>query len=400
MSENEDKSKHGISFQKSVENILKDMLEHKYIRNYIYDYYVAMPGYIDEQFYVAFLVEFNNSEKWALYTTTKMRDRFKGQLWDAHYVKKIDSSVKKAYLIYPDGLAKGDENAFLSKKNAILNRTGYYPNTIDDILSQSEFANLIEDTALSDVSSASRRGILGNRFEDRVARIMAYSNNLRKWKTGDGNIEGLHYDLFEKIVKCFDLDKDKVYRISASSNQSLIGTLPNGGKPKTDVVVMVQPSESSNRGSLYTISCKRTSANEVSVHDYTAAQFADVLDPTNRELKSLLIDFQAAGSMRDYGEEKCERLTRELAPYLNKLNMWVLGGFGGEQRNAAQTADYILTYNDAENVAAIHRIESYIDILNREGHVRNFGTLFGWTYPSGQRGKRIQLKCRIIEEEE
>ena len=216
-SENEDKLRHGLSLQKSISDILQDFLSKEYIQSFVPDYYIGMPGYQNnKQFYAAFLIEINSNEKWAIYSTTSMKDRFKGQLWDAFNLKAIDSAISKAYLIYPDGLPDNKERDFLRRKNDIINKIGYYPKTIDDILSQSEFVNLLENHSLQNTSDGSKRGKLGNKFEDRVARLLSYANNLKKWQNDDNNIEGLHFDMFKKIVECFELPKDDTIIIEAT----------------------------------------------------------------------------------------------------------------------------------------------------------------------------------------
>ncbi len=397
-SSNEDKLLHGRSFQDSISHILDDFVDKKFIKSYTPDYYIGKEGYQNtKQFYVAFLVEIDDHEKWALYSTTSMKDRFKGQLWDAFHIKEIIKSVSRAYLIYPDGLPQEQKRPFLKRKEEIVEKLGYYPNTIDDIVSQSELVNILEEYALENTSDGSKRGILGNKFEDRVARLLSYANNLKKWKTNDSNIEGLHYDMFKKMAECFELSKEETESLYATSDKKVIGRLPSGGNPKTDVLVTVTLKNQESRH--YTISCKRSSASDVTVHDYTAEQFSKVLDPNNEELHILLEGFQNAGSMTDFGDANCDHFRRVLKPYIEKLCKWAIGGYGGDGDPETQWANYILVYDSDKNVFSIHRIEEYIKLLSKAGFNRNFGTPFGWTYPSKQRGKRIQLKGKIIIDE-
>ncbi len=138
--------------------------------------------------------------------------------------------------------------------------------------------------------------------------------------------------------------------------------MPNGGNPKTDVLVTV--TLTNNDIKHYTISCKRSSSKDVSVHDYTAQQFADVLDPSNNELRTLLEGFQAAGSISDFGEDNCNRLTQVLSPYMDKLTKWAIGGQGGEGNPETQWADYILVYDSQTNISSIYYIEEYLRILS------------------------------------
>ena len=146
----------------------------------------------------------------------------------------------------------------------------------------------------------------------------------------------------------------------------------------------------------YTVSCKRSSEQSVSVHQYDADVFAEVLDKDNHELRVLLEEFQSSGNLRDFGEEKTKLLTLELAPYVRKLALWVLGGRYGAGIPEVQWADYILTYDNNIGSASIMRVEEYVDHLLACGILGHFGTPFSWTYPSKRKGKDIQLKCRII----
>ena len=199
--------------------------------------------------------------------------------------------------------------------------------------------------------------------------------------------------MFESIVSCFELDREYVLNISATADSKIIGRLPSGGKPKTDVLVFVEYSDRPN--SSFTISCKRTSRSEVSVHQYSADTFTNVLNPKDRELRRLLNEFQVNGNLKNFGVENSTALKNSLSPYLEKLSLWVLGGFGGDG-NEQQCASYILTYDNQTNSFKIHTTVEYYHHLLNSGVNGHFGTLFKWTFASGQRGKSIQLKVKII----
>lgn len=391
---NSERTEHGKNAQDSLEAVMQHCLDLGYIKSITPNYRIGLQGYSDDtQFYAPFLIEFDDGNKWAIYSTTSMRDRFKGQLWDAYFLKKIDDTIISAYLVYPDGMDEKNVKPFLAKKTAILSKNGYY--SIDDILSQDEFNNLIEKYVLGSTVNGSNAGKLGNKFEDRVAHLLSYSANLQKWKTQAATLEGMHYNIFTSIVECFELPKDKTVSISATSDKSVIGRLPSGGNPKTDVLVDVDFSDGTHAH--YTISCKRSSAKEVTIHDYTADQFADVLDKNNSELRLLLEKFQDAGSLSAFGETNCARFQEVVAPYIKKLSLWALGGENGYGKPETQWAEYILTYDTVDNSTSIHRLIDYYNELMANNYSRNFGTPFSWTYPSKQRGKRIQLKSRIIK---
>lgn len=390
---NADKQQHGQSAQESLESILEHCKDAGYLKSIIKPFRIGKPGYNnDKQFYAPFLIEFKDETKWALFTTTSMRtDRIKGQQWDAINLKEIEASIKKVYLIYPD--AASGESEFVRQNMKYANNDEY--SAIDAVISQNQVANFIEAYAIKDKNDGQIKDIQGNSFENRVAAILSYPENLRKWKTNAATLEGMHFGLFKYIVDYFELDSDDIREIKATSDKRIIGKLPSGGNPKTDVLVEI----TNNEGYIayYTISCKRSSDKSVSVHQYTADAFANVLDPENQELRILLNEFQSAGSLSAFGEENCSLLTERLKPYLKKLSLWVLGGVGGGGNPTTQCADFILTYDNNDDTATMHRLTSYYEMLVDKGVSGSFGTIFSWTYPSKRRGESIQLKCKILK---
>jgi hypothetical protein len=391
---NADKQQHGQSAQDSLENILKRCVDIGYLKCLHGNYRVGKEGYSNTtQFYTPFLIEFQDDTKWALFTTTSMRtDRIKGQQWDALNLKEIDNNIVGVYLVYPDGISDSGKAEFVRQNKKYINREEY--SAIDAVVSQDEICNMIEEYAIKDLSTGQIKDIQGNSFESRIAAILSYAQNLNKWKNGAATIEGMHYDVFENIVNCFELDTLHTQSISATSDKKTIGRLPSGGNPKTDVLVTVEKDDGTTEK--FTISCKRSSDKSVSVHQYTADAFADVLDRQNERLRQLLRLFQESGSLSAFGEENCNALTLELQPYKDKLSLWVLGGQGGDGNPDTQCADYILTYDNNDSSATIHRIQHYCEQISAASN-GSFGTPFSWTYPSKRRGESIQLKCKILK---
>ena len=392
---NADKSKHGKSAQDSLYNILKRCADAGYIVQIISEYRVGKEGFSNnKQFYAPFLIIFSDESKWALFTTTSMRtDRIKGQQWDAINLKEIDTLITRIYLVYPDGVEDKIKKEFLRQNKKYTDYEEF--SIINAIVSQNEISDMIETYAIQNKTSGQIKDIQGNSFEDRVADILSFKQNLKKWKNDDITTAGMHYDIFKNIVECFGLDKYSTTSITATSDKKEIGKLPSGGNPKTDVLVSVTSSDGNI--SHYTISCKRSSDKSVSVHQYNADAFADVLDKENISLRRLLNYFQAAGNLRDFGEDNQEKLTEELSPYVEKLSMWALGGQGGDGNPETQNADFILTYDNNSGSSSIQRIQQYVHHLVDAGVEGHFGTPFSWTYPSKRKGKDIQLKCKILK---
>lgn len=391
--DNTDKSIHGYNAKDSLEQILKECECKKYIKEIEKKYRCGYADYDDKQFYCNFLIKFYDDVKWIINITTSLRDRVKEQQWDSFHIKRVDNKIDKSILVYPDAIELEEKEKFLSYKLRILNHLTY--SAIDEVLSQRELYEMIQSYATKALSSGQKHDLIGNDFEIVIASILDNRENYEKWITGDRTKIGKNYNYFEKIVSFFNLDKTKVKGIKATADKNEIGKLLSSGSPKTDVIVYVYYHDDEKEPEHYTISCKKTNEKAVSVHQYTADAFADVLDPDNNDLRTILNKFQTVGNLRDFGESNKVHLTNTLKPYMEKLIRWVLGGYGGKIKDELQLANYILV-SDANDIY-IHSLDEYIKELSKPENIAHFGTPFNWTYASGRQGKDIQLKCKIIK---
>ena len=157
---------------------------------------------------------------------------------------------------------------------------------IDDIVGQQELFELVENYANKNLSVGVKKDLQGNNFESYISSVLSNEKNLEKWTTSNPKLVGIHYDFFEKILFCFNLDKTTVSKINATSDKKVIGNLKTSGSPKTDIIVTVILKNGTEKH--FTISCKKTNAKSVSVHQYTSDAFADVLDSENEKLRTLL----------------------------------------------------------------------------------------------------------------
>lgn len=388
---NVDKNLRGQSSKEALKSVLELAKKLGYIKSVTLNYRIGKPGYSDKnQFKAPYMIEFGDATRWIIFATTSIRDRVKEQYWEALNIKEIDPLIKAAYLVYPDSISEKERNTAEAKNRKIQTNAEYA--TLEGIVSQDAISNMIEAYALKNKSKGQKLDAKGNNFESRVAATLSNSQNLQKWQSESDTIEGVHFEMFLKILTCFNLDKKTVSKIDATCDKRIIGLLPSGGPAKTDVLVKVY----SDKGIAYfSISCKRSSLNSVSVHQYDADTFANVLDANNEELRALLNLFQEKGNRRDMGEENSRRLTEVIKPYNKALSLWALGGVGGAGDPKKQWANYILTYNNNDGSVSIHTLNDYYELLVSNGTSGMFGTLFGWTY-QGKRGTNIQLKCKIL----
>ena len=387
---NSDKQEHGQNAQSTMEELLRKCEEFSYIKETIKDYRCGYEGFSGSQFYCNFLIVFQDDSKWIIKITTSFRsDRIKGNQWDSFNIKEIDPSISKSVLVYPDDLPETEKEKFIVHKLKILNHLHF--SSIDDIVGQNELFELIENYAYKDLKPGSRRGKAGNKFEDYIANILSYQQNLDKWNTENPKLVGMQYNFFEKIFTKFGIKRNEFVKIEATSDKKAIGRLSSGGNVKTDIIVTCYKDDETVEN--FTISCKKTQKDEVAVGEYKADDYADVLDSENKELRNLLYIFQDNPTLGNFGKENGEKLEKEIKPYLQKLIKFVIGGYGGKNQNPLHCADYILI-GDGEDIF-IHTLEEYTDLLLR--YKRNFGTPFSWTYESGRRGKCIKLKAKVIK---
>lgn len=390
-STNFDRNKRGNSLKQVLAYMLELCKQLDYIQDYQKDYQLGMPNFTDtKQFKASYHIQFNDNTEWIIYTTTSLRDRIKEQYWDAYNLKNLNPNITKAYLVYPDNLDETEKAKFVSKNIKIQNGGEY--SSLEALISQDSFFNRIESYALQGLSASQQRDKIGNNFEKRIASTLNNPCNLFKWKTQDPMLEGLHYHIFEEIISVFNIDRTQVESITSTSDKSIIGLLPSGGPVKTDVLTTITYSDGSIEH--FTISCKRSGHSSVSVHQYSADTFADVLDPNNAELRRTLNEFQSKGNVRDMNDDDKIILARELSPHIISLCNWAIGGIGGEGDPTTQWANYLLVYdNNVENFS-LHTTEDFCLKLSQDCS-RTFNTPFSWTY-QGTRGTNIQLKCPLF----
>lgn len=388
---NKNKAENGVSAKSSLKYILDRCKNSGYIDDIKYDYAVGRVGYGDkEQFKAKALIKFSSGERWLIYTTTTFRsDRFKGNEWDAFNIKSIDKSITNTYMVYADGLNPKEELEFARYSVKCNNGNLYTPFT--DIVSQETIVKLIEECALENQSKGYKKTVKGNDFEDRVAKTLEFKQNIDKWNDHNCNAVGSHYPLFERIALCIGLKKC-IKSVNATSDKKSIGRLPSGGNPKTDVLMRVEYENGTTE--VFTFSCKRSASKSVTVHEYKADDFADILDKDNDELRKFLNEFQCAGSLSKFGDDNCMLFEEAIHPYVTKLTEWVVGGFHGGGDPKTQWAKYLIIYRGSDETVEVIKTEDYCKkILSDDPG--NFGTPFRWTYPSKKRGKCIQLKTKV-----
>ncbi len=381
------KSKKGFSGKKALRKVIEELEDYGALVGSTAAPEYGYEGYDQSQFKAHEEVSYPDESKAILYITSSLRsDRLQEDQWRAHNIKRIDPEITYAYVILPDesGYDQGT-----SQRDQI--REGRVVTAIDDVITLQEFY----DRTIADYSESMESGashdLQGRRLETLFAKILADPENLRRYN-GSATELGYMYDVFYRVMKKLGIRAGQLYDIETTTE---IPSLPSGGNPKTDIAATIELSDGSLMVS--TFSLKNTSHKSVSVHEYSADQFADVLDPDNDELRRLLNVFQATGNKRDMDIADIQALTDELSPYLKKLNRWVFSGEGAPGVKPIQIAQYMVVRDKNTGKISIHTVDEYCTKQEAEIDGSNwFGTIFSWTYPSKKRGDKIQLKARIL----
>ena len=388
--DNKDKSNHGKKFKEAVERCLSICLKRNYIIKVKKKHHCGFDGH-NKQFSCPFLITFADGEQWAIFSSTSLRERFKANCWDTQGIKAVEQSVTKSIFVYPS--VCNDLKDFESLRDNVSNHKIVVP--IDNVIPDNQVVEFIGEYSMSNKSTGSKTGLRGNTFEHDLADVLEYPDNLERWVLGTVTSTGSSYIVFKTILD--KLEKDG--RVEKNSIHNLISTskikrLPSKGPAKTDVLLKVINADDLPI-ELITFSCKRTSKKLVTVHEYSASDFSKVLNEEDRALADLLEVFQKSGGIRAFNEENTLKLTAALKPYYDKLCKWVLGGIGGYGDPKTQWAEYLILQDDNGNTT-IHTIQEYIDLMKNRGVTGQFGTPFNWTFSSGKKGEKIQLKMKVI----
>lgn len=387
--DNVNKNEHGANGITSLEQMIEALKAKDYVVSSKKRYRISDPNYGEEQFYFQFLIEFQDHEQWILQHTTSIRDRIAEQQWHSEHIKRLNTHVKRAYVVVPDGLENKEKTNATNYNDKIVERRIY--SALDGVVTFENVYRMIEHKATGLMEVGKAHAKLGLHFEEKLVDSLNNCQNLDKWKNLSSTSVGYLYALFSDVMYALGVQPTEVIYVSATSD---IPKLPSGGSPKTDVLLEIGKIDGTKED--FTFSCKRSSADRVSMHEYTAETFSKVLNPKDEELRKLLVEFQDAGGKRSMNQDSASKLEKILTVYREKLSKWVLGGIGGEGDPDIQWASHIITVNENTNTYKIHSIDDYVLEYDAQGVTGQFGTPFQWTYPSGGKGKRIQLKGRMI----
>jgi len=412
---NRQKSNAGVEFDDAIKTQLDELLNEGAITGYVTNQGLSHPGHSYSKQYLAnYIITTNEGKYIAVRSTKSFRlDRIKICYYDLDGVSRFaDFSENLVATIILVDDPELDTTSFVNTREKFRNGEYYCPathlfvlNEFVGFLKEYRYHALLGSEADSDIATLERLqaadpsgsdfGKAGNQLEKILSRSLSYYNNLRGFKKGASYAPPLFCVVMDKLISENKISVEDIVRIKATNS---VPMLNSGGNPKTDVAVFI---ELVNGETLVeTISIKNTKAGRVSCHDYAIDDYVRVLDIRGSRLEEYIRWFGAAGSAKNMvklfkqgyslDEFECELLKKK-----EMLIEWALTGAHDKTNlinHEMQVSRYLLIRK--KDVLRFYTMEEYIQKLDvMKG---SFGLPFGWTYPSKQLGKRIQLKVPII----
>lgn len=361
----------------------------------------------EKQFLANFIIETNDENYIIVRSSNSFRvDRVKTGFYDLEGIIKnseLSERIIASIYLVPDSESKN--SGFLSTRKKISDKTFYSP--ASHLITMSEFIKFLEEYQSNiliekEVAEESKKekgsfyGKRGNEFEKKIVGILSDFGNLRKLKRKELGKNSVFKMVVSKILNEERVPLEDVISISATNSISL---LASGGNPKTDIALKIMIS--SGNAIKETISIKNTKKTQVSCHDYKVEDFIRVLDCDKTRLAKYLRLFQKFPTYKGFQENLPEgfsikEFTELLKAKKDIFTGWVLKGEHDERNLVSpklQVSNFLLISKNEK--ISFYSMQEYISILNASKKGK-FGVPFLWTYPSKQRGKRIQLKLPII----
>ena len=411
---NSNKSKAGQELVTYLSEIFERLRKAEIIKEFSKKQNFAHKNYEYPRQYLAnFILQTLDDKFIIINSSTSFRDdRMKGQAYDlagVRYNAGFADNIIAAILLYPN--QEISNTSFKTFRKRVYSREMYSPAThvfvLDElidflenhklIVEQQKQNEVIELEKLNEIENkdGSYFGIRGNDFEHTVVNELISKINLNKFQEKSSSGSNLFDIVMRKLCNDHKISLHSLINIEAKNS---ITKLRSGGNAKTDVLVQLNTKDGNVSE---TLSLKSTSQNSVSCHDYKAEDFIRVLQIEGSKLSEYILLFQEYGSHsglqkalpNGYSINEFENL---LEPYKLKLIEWALMGKHDHQNLTdpnLQVSRYILINKNGK--LKFLDYQSYIGELYSNNKKLVYGLPLSWTYPSKQRGKRIQLKLPI-----
>ncbi len=407
---NGEKNKAGRNLKDQLVDSFDELIEQNIIIGFKSEENFNHKGFsYNQQYLINFIIETLDNKFILINSSTSFRnDRFKQQAYDIDGALNnsiISADVTASIMLYPD--SEIENSTFLRFRERIKKGKSFSPT--QNLFTLSEFYEFLEnhkasveeqknETEESDesvqVKDGSYYGKAGNELEKEVVKFLNNKEYLEQYKS-DTCKEILFTSILDQLCNQA-FNKENIITIKSTNT---VEKLAKGGNAKTDVIIKIILNDGAEI--IETLSIKKSSKTVVSCHDYKYEDFVRVLDIKGTKLEKYFKIFQANPTYESFEKELPDGFTiiefeKNLKPYIEKFAQWVLTG---EHDNLnltnpiKQVSRFLLVVTN--NQVFCSDYNSYIEKIFKKSLLK-YGLPFRWTYPSKQRGKRIQLKMPIV----
>lgn len=428
---NSSKSKAGADWAKVINSKLNQLENQGSIKSFKIEQNCSHREFeYKKQFLANYLIETFDGKFIVVRSSTSFRsDRVKTGFYDldginnhATFSKYIIASI---YLV-PDSELKN--TTYISTRKKFLSKEYYSPAT--HILTLSEFIEFLEGYNYSYIESDSKEeasdvdtlspflysnndhqkhflqvkeqgsyyGRAGNQLEKHLAELLSDGTKLVKLKKNELPDSDFFKVIILKIASSKNIPLDDIINVQASNS---IVLLQRGGNAKTDIRLNIDTID--NQKYIETISVKNSTRPVVSCHDYTANDFIRVMKCEKTVFADYFLLFQKHPTYKDFEKnlsngQSIKEFQEILLHTWPKFGEWVLMGKHDHENIVdpeTQISMYLFILDPNNKKFSFYTMEEYLKLILAKKPGK-FGVPFSWTYPSKQRGKRIQLKMPII----
>lgn len=239
---------------------------------------------------------------------------------------------------------------------------------------------------------------LGGVYEHFVLKIFEDKRVAMSWAAGT-----VEKYIVDALLFKLDLTFDDITNLSAS-NQDIPTTFRNG-MPKTDVYITFNLVNGGIR--LTPISVKQSTVKKVAIAEYRVEDIVTALDIQDPILIQLLTKHQRDASAINFSPAEKLQLTALLESHVDNLIRWCLTLNPNPTVQDILHPEYLIRFSLNHpskfpnqkyclNSVEVYSIDEYIYYIR---HTTNgalkaggFGTGLSWTYATGSKGTKIQLK--------
>ena len=413
----------GLAFDETVTSLLNQLVKAEVIRSFDSPVSFAHRDYAySHQYKADYLIETIDSKIIVVRGSTSFRqDRIKVGFYDFDGILR-NSSIGRNIIASIYLVGNTEHSSFNKHRNMLENGEYYCPAThlfylreFVDFLNEYKLRFEIEreeektelnQQALSVINPQLKAGVLtgsdfgkaGNQLEKNIVELLADNDKLLVLKNNSSSCHSVYRKIVSTICGNEGIDIQSILSIQATN---VITMLKSTGSPKTDVKLSIKLKEGMTH--IATLSIKNTKASKVSCHDYKAEAFIRVLECENTKLAEYLELFQKFPTYSSFEEEmdvgySLEEFVKLLNDKGEILSEWATMGMHDSFNlidPETQISKYLFINNWETGKNTFYIYKEYLDIISKQRNEK-FNVPFAWTYPSGCKGERIQLKLPVI----